>query len=159
MARKPSVNSRPTAPEVRPSSPIPSTAPVKSKIKIKTITPLEAHYMKQLNTAFSYISGVSDKNIAVVVLDSYLDEDSLLSFSSKYFQSLFKPGKSTFFGDYFEYNGNKIQFAAVTSAPKLDNYLLFTVGTSIEYTSDLEPWVKSGKYINQSSVEDPFILN
>jgi hypothetical protein len=160
MARKPatnSVNTRSPAPEVKSSAGNSLAAP--SKIKVKTITPLEAHYMKQLNTAFSYISGVSEKNIAVVVLDSYLDEDSLLSFASKYFQSLFKPGKSTYLGDYFQYNGNNIQFASITNTPKLENYLLFTVGSSLEYTSELDIWVKSGKYMNQVGFDDPIVLN
>ena len=146
MARKSVLQPQTVQPVVSTASgPVPP-----KKIKVKGITPIEAHYMGQMDFAFSYISGVSEKNIVVLVLDSYLEEDSLLSFSSKYFQSLLKPGRSAYFGDYFEYNGNKIQFASILNKPKLENYVLFTVGDSIEYTSELEVWIKSGKYISIS---------
>jgi hypothetical protein len=157
MARKPVVKNTPVT--AQPSSVGTNNPLGKTKIKVKGITPIESHYMNQINFAFSYISGSSEKNIAVVVLDSYLDDDSLLSFSGKYFQSLFKPGASKYFGDYFEYNGNKIQFASVVNAPKLTDYLFFTVGDSVEYTSELENWVTTGKYINQYHKDDSILLN
>lgn len=110
------------------------------QIRISKTSSAEVHYMHQIKTAVDYLKSVSGKEVAIVILDSYVREDSLISFALKYFQALLDPKTVTYYDNYITAGANKVQICSVTDQPAFEKLQLFTVGVSDEYFDQLKKW-------------------